>query len=74
MQTAFFGHFGGFEIYLLLVIFVLPLFLWIIAIIDLVQRKFRDSTNKIVCALVILIIPALRSILYLIIGRKGGVK
>jgi Phospholipase_D-nuclease N-terminal len=74
MQIAFLGNLVGFEIYILLFIFVIPLFLWIIAIIDLVQRKFEDSTNKIVWALVILMIPALGSILYLIIGRKGGVK
>lgn len=72
MQTAFFGNLGGFEIYVLLFIFIMPLLLWIIAIIDLIQRQFQDQTNKIVWALVILLIPFVGSILYLLIGRKGG--
>jgi Phospholipase_D-nuclease N-terminal len=74
MQTAFLGNLGGFEIYVLLFIFIMPLLLWIIAIIDLIQRQFQDQTNKIVWALVILLIPFLGSILYLLVGRKGGVR
>jgi len=72
MQTAFLENLGGFEIYVLLFIFIMPLLLWIIAIIDLIQRQFQDQTNKIVWALVILLIPFVGSILYLLIGRKGG--
>jgi hypothetical protein len=52
----------------------LPLVLWIFALVDLIQRQFQDQTNKIVWALVILLIPFLGSILYLLIGRKGGLR
>lgn len=73
MSLLFLGNFVGTEIFILFFL-ILPIIFWVIAIIDLVQRQFQDQTNKIVWALVILLIPFLGSLLYLLIGRKGGVK
>ena len=74
MSLLFLGNLGATEIVVILLIFLLPLVLWIFAIVDLIQRQFQDQTNKIVWALVILLIPFLGSILYFLVGRKGGVK
>jgi hypothetical protein len=74
MSLLFLGNLGATEIVVILLIFLLPLVLWIFAIVDLIQRQFEDQTNKIVWALVILLIPFIGSILYLIIGRKGGMR
>lgn len=74
MDILFIGNLGSAEISLLLFVFVIPLVLWIIAIVDLVKRQFKDQTTKIIWALVIIFVPFLGSILYLLIGRKGGVK
>ena len=73
MITLLLGALGGAEIIIILSIFIIPLFLWLIAIFDLLKREFEDSTNKIVWALIILLIPFLGSILYFIIGKKSGV-
>ncbi|HLO45809.1 MAG TPA: PLD nuclease N-terminal domain-containing protein [Leadbetterella sp.] len=73
MSLLFLGNLGGTEIFILFFL-ILPIIFWVIAIVDLVQRQFQDQTNKIVWALVILLIPFLGSLLYLLIGRKGGVK
>jgi hypothetical protein len=74
MSLLFLGNLGATEIFIILLIFLLPLVLWIFAIVDLIQRQFRDQTNKIVLALVIVLIPFLGSILYLLIGRKAGLR
>ncbi|MBP8156693.1 MAG: PLDc_N domain-containing protein [Leadbetterella sp.] len=74
MSLLFLGNLGATEIVVILLIFLLPLVLWIFAIVDLIQRQFQDQTNKIVWALVILLIPFVGSILYLLIGRKGGMR
>lgn len=73
MSLLFLGNLGGTEIFILFFL-ILPIIFWVIAIVDLIQRQFQDQTNKIVWALVILLIPFLGSILYLLIGRKGGVR
>ena len=74
MDILFIGNLGSAEILVLLFVFVIPLVLWIIAIVDLVKRQFKDQTTKIIWALVIIFVPFIGSILYLLIGRKGGVK
>lgn len=57
-------------IVLLLLILPIALFLW--AIIDLIKRNFSNSTNKLIWALVIIFVPFIGSILYLIVGRRGN--
>jgi hypothetical protein len=56
-------------IVLLLLVLPLALFLW--AIIDLIKRNFSNSTNKIIWALVIIFVPFIGSILYLAVGRRN---
>lgn len=76
MSNLFFANFGFTEIFVILFIILIPLtfVLWIIALIDLIGRQFNDSSNKIIWALVILFVPFLGSILYLLAGRKDGVR
>lgn len=50
----------------ILVILVLPL----IALIDILRSDFKESVNKIVWVLVVMIIPVLGVLLYFIMGRK----
>lgn len=60
---------GRWELLLILVA-LLPFVLMLWAIIDLLQSRFSDSTNKLIWALVIIFIPFFGALLYLIIGRK----
>jgi hypothetical protein len=50
----------------------LGLFLW--ALIDCVQREFKDPTTKIVWILVIIFVGFIGPILYLVVGRLTGRK
>lgn len=68
-----FLFFGGFEGSLLLIFLLINLLLFILliwAIVDLVRSEFKDSTNKIIWALVIIFVPLIGPVLYLVIGRK----
>lgn len=64
------GGIGIFELLLIVIVFAVPLILFIIAIMDLIKRDFNDSSVKIIWALVIVFMPFLGSIIYLVAGRK----
>ncbi|WDT68036.1 PLDc N-terminal domain-containing protein [Cloacibacterium sp. TD35] len=49
-----------------LFIILLPSVLWIFALIDILKSNFKDSTNKIIWVLIVLLLPVLGSILYFI--------
>lgn len=49
---------------------LLCLVLWIWALVDIINGRFRDDTTKIVWCLVVIFIPFIGTILYYIIGRE----
>ncbi|MBD0332651.1 MAG: PLDc N-terminal domain-containing protein [Chitinophagaceae bacterium] len=53
-----------------ILIIVLP----IVALFSLLKSTFKDSTTKLIWALVILLMPVIGSIFYFIIGRRQRVK
>lgn len=67
---GFLGGVGVAEILLILLIGIVPIGLFIYAILDLVKRDFSDSSVKIIWGLVIVFMPLLGSVIYLIAGRK----
>ncbi|WP_374362131.1 PLDc N-terminal domain-containing protein [Cloacibacterium sp.] len=48
----------------------LPTLLWIIALVDILKSNFKDSNNKILWVLVVILLPIIGSILYFIIGKN----
>jgi len=48
----------------------LPTLLWIIALVDVLKSNFKDSNNKILWVLVVILLPVIGSILYFIIGKN----
>ena len=44
--------------------------LWIWALVDAIQNKSMDSTQRLIWVLVIIFVPFIGPILYLLIGRK----
>ncbi len=67
---SFLGGIGLGEILFLLLVGLIPLGLFIYAILDLIKRDFNDSTVKLIWALVIVFMPVIGSIIYLVAGRK----
>lgn len=45
--------------------------LWLWALIDLIKREFKNSNDKILWLILVLLIPWIGPIAYLIAGRKG---
>ncbi|UBM60531.1 PLD nuclease N-terminal domain-containing protein [Marinilongibacter aquaticus] len=58
----------------LMISMLVPLALFIWALIDLVKAEFRQTSSKLVWFLVVLLIPFVGSILYLVIGRKQKIE
>ena len=54
----------------ILFIILLPSVLWIFALIDILKSNFKDSTNKIIWVLIVLLLPVLGFILYFIFGGQ----
>lgn len=54
---------------LISIIFLIPLF----ALIDILRNQFKDSSNKIIWALIVLFFPVLGGILYFLFGVKQKV-
>jgi hypothetical protein len=63
----FLGGLGGIEI---IVMLLLPLILWVVALVDVLNSKFKESNDKLIWVLVILLFPIFGAFLYFIIGRK----
>lgn len=68
--TLLYLNIGGFE----LILFFIPVLLWLWAMIDLLKSDFSNSINKIVWAIVIIFIPLAGALLYLLIGRGQKIK
>jgi len=49
---------------------LLCLILWIMAIVDIVNSRFRDDTTKIIWILLVIFIPFIGTILYYFVGRE----
>ncbi|MCX2738326.1 PLDc N-terminal domain-containing protein [Pontibacter anaerobius] len=62
----FIGGIGVVEIFILLI----PLLIWGYAVIEIVTGTFKDSIDKVVWLLVVLMIPVLGVIFYYLIGRR----
>jgi len=55
-------------------IFIIIGILWIWALVDLIKSDFKDNTNKIIWALVIIFTFPIGPVLYLAIGKNGKSK
>lgn len=61
---------GVSELFVVIFFMIAPAALIIWAIIDLLKRNFDNDTNKLIWALVIILVPFLGAIVYLVAGRK----
>ena len=61
---------GVSELIVVVLFMIAPAALIIWAIIDLLKRNFGNDTNKLIWALVIILVPFLGAIVYLVAGRK----
>ncbi|RPD47572.1 hypothetical protein DRJ53_11445 [Paracnuella aquatica] len=58
------------EFVFILVVLLLPL----VALADIVRRRFQDSINKVVWVLIVILVPALGTLLYFVLGTRQKVK
>ena len=61
----FFLHFAPLIIGIALTVF------WVVMLVDVVMRQFRDNTTRIVWVLVVLFGHAIGAVIYYLFGREG---
>ena len=64
---------GGQELIIIGILFVILFGIYIFVLVDILKSEFRGY-NKIIWILLVLFLPALGTILYLLIGRKQKVQ
>lgn len=69
MNKLLFLNIGVPELLLVLLYPVLVIY----CLIDIIRSTFKDPSNKIIWAIVVILMPCLGSVLYLAIGRNGKV-
>ena len=73
MSNLLFLNIGTPEIILLLIIGVLPLLLALVCLVDIIKSDFKDSTTKLLWALVVVFAPFIGSLIYLLLGKNQKV-
>lgn len=69
MNKLLFLNIGVPELLLVLLYPVLVIY----CLIDIIRSTFKDPSNKIIWAIVVILMPWLGSLLYLAIGRNGKI-
>jgi uncharacterized membrane protein YczE len=64
---------GGQELLIIGILFLILFGIYIFVLVDILKSEFRGY-NKIIWILLVLFLPALGTILYLLIGRKQRVQ
>jgi hypothetical protein len=49
---------------------LLCLILWIWALVDIIQSRFREESTKVIWCLLVIFLPFIGTILYYVIGRE----
>ncbi len=55
---------------IVLLFVLLPTVLWIAALVDIIKSDFKDSNNKIIWILIVILVPIIGSILYFLMAKN----
>ncbi len=55
---------------IVLLFVLLPTVLWIAALVDIIKSDFKDSNNKIIWILIVILVPVIGSILYFLMAKN----
>lgn len=64
------GALDGWKSVLILLAIVIPVGMWLAAIVDIVKHQFKNSTYKLLWLLIVSLIPVIGPLLYAFIGTK----
>jgi hypothetical protein len=65
-------HVPSFPEMLVISVFLLSLVLWVLALVDVVRRQFRDPNAKLIWVLIVVFAHGIGALVYLVFGRKQG--
>lgn len=72
MSTTLFLNLGTPEL-LIIFLVVLPVFLIIYCLTDIMRSDFKDSTTKLLWVIIVLVAPFIGSIIYIMLGKNQKV-
>lgn len=58
------------HLFIVLLFVLLPTVLWIAALVDIIKSDFKDSNNKIIWILIVILVPIIGSILYFLMAKN----
>ena len=58
------------HLFIVLLFVLLPTVLWIAALVDIIKSNFKDSNNKIIWILIVILVPIIGSILYFLMAKN----
>jgi uncharacterized membrane protein YeiB len=61
---------GIMDIVMVIFFIIIPVILFIYAFVDLIKSRFANRHNKLIWAIIILLVPFFGAILYLVIGKR----
>ncbi|WP_411272782.1 PLD nuclease N-terminal domain-containing protein [Daejeonella sp.] len=70
MENLLFLNLGTTEIFILILVGVIPFILTVYCLFDITRSTFKEPLNKLLWVVIVIFVPLMGSILYLIIGRS----
>ena len=73
-MNLLFLNLGTPEMVIISFVFLIPLILIIVCLVDIVRSDFKDSTVKLLWAVIVILAPVIGGLMYLLLGRRQKVR
>ena len=68
--TMALGAYDGWETPLLILLILLPIGIWLAALIDIIRSRFKNDTDRLLWIVVVTLAPFIGVLLYWILGKR----
>lgn len=68
--TMALGAYDGWETPLLVLLILLPIGIWLAALIDIIRSRFKNDTDRLLWIVVVTLAPFIGVLLYWILGKR----
>ena len=68
--TMALGAYDGWETPLLILLILLPISIWLAALIDIIRSRFKNDTDRLLWIVVVTLAPFIGVLLYWILGKR----
>ena len=72
--TMALGAYDGWETPLLILLILLPIGIWLAALIDIIRSRFKNDTDRLLWIVVVTLAPFIGVLLYWILGKRYKIR